>query len=58
MDDDANDRREGYADGIGRNAQPNRSDAYRAGLDDGFNDRMMLNRVAEWKRRAALPVPA
>lgn len=56
MTDEANDRREGYADGMAKNS-PTRTDrAYYTAWKDGIDDRIMLAQVAEWKRRALLPV--
>ena len=58
MDDEANDRREGYCDGMAGKCQHGRSVAYATAAQDGEDDFSMLENVAEWKRRAALPVTA
>jgi hypothetical protein len=56
MDDEANDRREGYCDGMAGHVQVGRQGrAYAAALNEARRDRTMLRQVAEWKRRAALP---
>jgi hypothetical protein len=54
MTDEANDRREGYCDGIAGHHQPDRSADYREAREDGAFDRQMLAMAAEMKRRAAL----
>jgi hypothetical protein len=54
MTDEANDRREGYCDGMAGKCQYGRSVAYASAAQDGEDDFCMLENVAEWKRRAAL----
>ena len=56
MDDEANDRREGYADGLARKPFTRADKFWVEGWDDGWRDAAMLSAVAEWKRRASLPV--
>lgn len=55
MDDEANDRREGYCDGMAGKRQTGRSADYNQASKDGAMDVLMLASVNEWKRRAALP---
>ncbi len=55
MSEQANDRREGYCDGIAGNWQATRSDEYNEARQDGAFDRAMLAMHYEFKRRAALP---
>jgi flagellar biosynthesis/type III secretory pathway protein FliH len=57
-EDERNDRREGYADGLAYHWQQGRSKAYEEGLEDGCVDLNMMHALTEWKRRAALPVTA
>ena len=58
-EDEANDRREGYADGIANHRRSHDTSAnYTLAWCDGKADREMLDAVTEWKRRAAMPVPA
>lgn len=57
-EDERNDRREGYADGLAGKWQQRRGEAYLEANEDGAFDRAMSAMVTEWKRRAALPVPA
>lgn len=54
MTEEANDRLEGYCDGIAGHHQPDRSPEYRDAREDGDFDRQMLAMAAEMKRRAAL----
>ena len=54
MDDEANDRREGYCDGMAGKRQRGRSKVYRESFEDGRCDEAKLRGVAERKRRAAL----
>ena len=51
---DANDRREGYCDGLAGKRQTGRSIEYRDACDDGAFDRQMMAMVGEWQRRAAI----
>lgn len=57
-EDERNDRREGYADGLAGKRQCARSQDYDDAQRAGFYDEMMMAFVTEHKRRAALPVPA
>ncbi len=54
MSEQANDRREGYCDGIAGKWQATRSDEYNEARQDGAFDRAMLAMHYEFKRRAAL----
>lgn len=54
MTKQANERREGYCDGIAGHHQPDRSLEYREAREDGAFDRQMLAMAAEMQRRAAI----
>jgi hypothetical protein len=54
MTDEANDRREGYCDGLAGKRQSGRSTEYRDACDDGAFDKQMMAMVGEWQRRAAM----
>jgi hypothetical protein len=54
MTEQANDRFEGYCDGIAGRWQATRSDEYNEARQDGAFDRAMLAMHYEFKRRAAL----
>lgn len=58
MSEQANDRREGYCDGIAGKWQATRSDEYNEARQDGAFDRAMLAMHYEMQRRAALSSPA
>ena len=63
-EEERNDRREGYADGMAGVLQfgtvqfPRKSQAYDAAWAEGLYDADMLAAVAEFRRRNALPEPA
>lgn len=57
--DERDDRLEGYCDGMANHRRAHDGSAsYTLAWCDGKADRVMLDAVTEWKRRAAMPVPA